>query len=97
MRSLFAQYGNQPESARPAPRVRDGKEYATMDQGGRLSRLMHEGDKLPGNTKPPPHAASADGRRITNKGKQSSISQVFSETSKWQIVPAAGVRKARAY
>ncbi|KAL8585915.1 hypothetical protein ACOMHN_061076 [Nucella lapillus] len=96
MQTLFSNYGKQPQSSRPAPRVRDGgHDMAALDQGRRLARLMHEGDRLPGDSKPPPRATSSAGRRNTKKGKKSSISQVFSETSKWQIVPTPGLRKAK--
>lgn len=97
MQNLFVSYGQQPQSARPAPRVKDGWNNAELDQGGRLSRLMHEGDKQPRDVKPQIRAASASGRRITKKNQQGSISQVFSETSKWQIVPSPGVRRSKAY
>lgn len=97
MQNLFVSYGQQPQSARPAPRVKDGWNNAELDQGGRLSRLMHEGDRLQPDVKPPIRAASASGRRITKKNQQGSISQVFSEASKWQIVPAPGVRRSKAY
>ncbi|KAL8595945.1 hypothetical protein ACOMHN_018257 [Nucella lapillus] len=95
MQGLLDRYGRQSQSARPMPRVRDGgHDNANLDQGGRLSRLMHEGDKLPRDSRPPPRAASASGRRILKKNQQGSISQIFGETSKWQMVPTPGIRSS---
>ncbi|XP_025079161.1 uncharacterized protein LOC112555145 [Pomacea canaliculata] len=95
MQNLLNSYGKLPESARPVPRVRDGLEYASLDQGGRMSRLMHEGDTLPGDLKPPPRAPSSSGRRNVRKGKQGTVSQVFAETAKWQIVTKPGIRSTK--
>ncbi|KAK7090721.1 uncharacterized protein [Littorina saxatilis] len=97
MQNLFTNYGHQPQSARPAPKVRDGWNNAELDQGGRLSRLMHEGDKMRGDAKPQIRASSASGRLLTKKGKGSSISQIFSQNSKWQMVATVGVRQGKAY
>ena len=98
MQNLFVSYGRQPRSARPAARVKDeGKDNADLDQGGRLSRLMHDGDKMRADPRPPPRAASASGRRILRKSQQGSISQVFSETTKWHMVPTPGVRSAKVF
>lgn len=95
MQNLLNSYGKLPESARPVPRVRDGLEYASLDQGGRMSRLMHEGDTLPGDLKPPPRAPSSSGRRNVRKGKKGTVSQVFAETAKWQIVTKPGIRSTK--
>ncbi|XP_012943404.1 uncharacterized protein LOC101847371 [Aplysia californica] len=91
MDGLFHKYGNQPQSARPAPKVKNGHEIANLDKGGRMSKLMHEGNKLPSDPKPPPRAASSAGRKNIKKSR-GNISNIFAETSKWQIVPTPGVR-----
>uniref|UniRef100_A0A0B6ZT72 Uncharacterized protein n=1 Tax=Arion vulgaris TaxID=1028688 RepID=A0A0B6ZT72_9EUPU len=91
MEGLFHHYGKQKPMPQPQPKVKDGKDMAEMDRGGRMSRLMHEIQKLPSNHKPPLRAVSSAGRRNI-KNSRGSISNIFAETSKWQIIPKAGVR-----
>lgn len=95
MQKLVNSWGKQLQTPRPAPRVKDGVEFANLGQGGRMSRLMHEGDKLSGDLKPPPRATSSSGRRNIRKGKEGSISQIFAESGKWQIVSTPGLRSTQ--
>ncbi|CAG5115427.1 unnamed protein product [Candidula unifasciata] len=88
---LFHEYGKQKTITQPAPKVRDGKEMAAMDRGVRMSKLMHEIEKLPSNPRPHSRITSAAGRR-NMKNNRGSISNIFAETSKWQIIPKVGVR-----
>lgn len=91
MENLFHSYGKQAPEPKQAPKVKDGKEMAEMDKGGRMSRLMHEMDRLVTTPKPPPRVVSSAGRMNVKKN-QGTLSNIFAETSKWHIVPKAGVR-----
>jgi hypothetical protein len=37
---------------------------ATLDQGGRMSRLMHEGSKMRKSPRPPPRATTNEAKHI---------------------------------
>lgn len=79
--TIFTKWGTKSESARPPPMARK-----TM-----MSRLLHEIETLPSDPRKNIRAALS-GRRICKKMNEGSINQIFSETSKWQIVPSPGVR-----
>lgn len=91
MEGLFHEYGKQKPIPPPAPKVKDGKEMAAMDRGARMSRLMHEIEKLPSSPRPHSRITSSAGRRNI-KNNRGSISNIFAETAKWQIIPKVGVR-----
>lgn len=91
MANVFYDYGTPNAVPKPEPKVKDGKLIAGLDQGGRMSRLMHDSDKMRGDPKPPPRASDSAGRRNIKKNR-GQISKIFSDTSKWQIVPTPGVR-----
>ncbi|CAL1542982.1 unnamed protein product [Lymnaea stagnalis] len=91
MESLFHKYGKQQPQPQLAPKVKDGREIAEMDKGGRMSRLMHEINRLQSDPQPQPRAASSAGRNNIRKNR-GTISQIFTESAKWQIVPKPGIR-----
>jgi len=62
---------------------------ATLDQGGRMSRLMHEGSKMRKSPRPPPRATTNEAKHILRKS-QRQMSKMFAASSKMTIVPKAG-------
>ena len=96
MGNLMGKYGRLPVSARPAPKVSGaGMESANLDKGGRMNRLMHEGSRLPRDSKPPPRATSKEAKHIIklNRGQ---IGDIFAAQGRKQTVSAPGLRRSMA-
>lgn len=92
MGTLLGKYGRLPTDEQPAPKVRgNGKENADLDKGGRISRLMHEGDRLRSDPKPPPRAHTKAARNILKAGR-GQMAKVFSHMGKHQTVSEPGRR-----
>lgn len=93
MSNLMGKYGKLPLSARPTPKVRGaGLESANLDKGGRMSRLLHEIDRLPQDSKPPPRATTKEAKHIL-KSNRGQIGKIFAEQGQRQIVSAPGLRR----
>lgn len=94
MGTLMGKYGRLPLDEQPAQKVRgEGAENANLDKGGRLSRLMHEGNHLPQDPKPPPRATSKAARKIV-KANRGQMNQIFAAQGKHQMVSKPGLRSA---
>lgn len=94
MGNLMGKYGKLPLSARPSPKVNgEGIESANLDKGGRMSRLMYEGDRLPRDSKPPPRATTKEARHIL-KQNRGQIGQLLSAQGRKQTVSAPGLRRS---
>ena len=93
MGNLMGKYGKLPLSARPAPKVHGaGLESANLDQGGRMSRLVHEGDRLPRDSKPPPRATTKEAKHIL-KMNRGQIGSILTANARKQTVATPGVRR----
>ena len=93
--TLMGKYGKLNLDEKPNPKVRGiGQDNASLDQGGRMSRLMHEGDRMHPDPKPPPRANSKAAKHIV-KVSRGQIGQIFAEQGKRQTVSAPGLRKSQ--
>lgn len=93
MGNLMGKYGKLPLSARPAPKVHGaGLESANLDKGGRMSRLVHEGDRLPRDSKPPPRATTKEAKHIL-KMNRGQIGKILADQGRKQTVATPGVRR----
>jgi len=96
MGTLMTKYGTLPKDNQPVPKVRgEGGENANLDKGGRISRLMYEGSRLPQDPKPPPRANSKSAKMIL-KASRGQMSKIFADQGKHQTVSRPGVRSAQA-
>ena len=96
MSTLMGKYGKLPLDEQPVQKVRgEGTEYANMDQGGRISRLIYEGSRLPQDPKPPPRATTMAAKNIV-KAARGQMNQIFSTQGKRQTVSKPGTRSAGA-
>ncbi|XP_060579295.1 uncharacterized protein LOC132736213 [Ruditapes philippinarum] len=94
MGTLMGKYGKLPLDDQPTQKVRgEGGDNASLDQGGRMSRLMHEGSRLPQDPRPIPRANSKAAKHIL-RASRGQIGQLFAEAGKHQTVPKAGIRSA---
>lgn len=92
MGTLMGKYGKLPLDEQPSMKVRgEGGDNANLDQGGRMSRLMHEGSRLPQDPKPPPRANSKAAKHIL-RASRGQIGKIFAEQGKRQTVSKAGVQ-----
>ncbi|KAK6962897.1 hypothetical protein BgiMline_033016 [Biomphalaria glabrata] len=87
MQNLFHNYGKGSLPPQPAAKVKEGKEMAELDRGGRMSRLMQDLDsRLVTESKSTPRG------RHNIKRNKATVSEILTESSKWQIVPKPGIR-----
>lgn len=94
MGTLMGKYGKLPLDEQPVQKVRgEGTEYANMDQGGRMSRLMYEGSRLPQDPKPPPRATTKAAKNIV-KASRGQMAQIFAAQGKRQMVSKPGHKSA---
>lgn len=96
MGTLLGKYGKLPLDQQPNPKVRgQGEEYANLDKGNRMLRLMHEASSLPQDPKPPPRTHTKAARSIM-RAHRGQMAKVFKEQGKFQAVVKPGLRSAPA-